>query len=257
MKHEGISRLAEFIESELQCRFTLERREHAAVFRLPDLPFDLYLDATAPWETGDVPDLRNSIFLFTEQLDRDFPKIGRRLKVLAGHAQRLYARQTVLARIDKRQSMEFQQEHHLQVALPGKYRYGLFHNGELVSIAIFSAGRHMRDLGPDYRSFELIRFCHKSDILVIGGLSKLISGFTADFHPQDIMTYVDRAWSQDSSLKRIGFQEVGIREGGLVWLTADRQIPLTDPNQLASIRLAYPEGYLLPQFGSTKLRLTL
>ena len=132
-----------------------------------------------------------------------------RLKGLHGLGQRVYARKTVVARIDKRVASAFLDEYHLQGAMPGKYRYGLFYEGELISVAVFSGGRIMRDISSEYRSFELIRFCHKADTLVIGGISKLIKAFVADFNPQDIMTYADRDWCSDSSLERIGFQVVG------------------------------------------------
>ncbi|ULT28536.1 hypothetical protein KUH03_19615 [Sphingobacterium sp. E70] len=89
-------------------------------------------------------------------------------------------------------SQRFLVEHHLQTALPGKYRYGLYEQGELVSIAVFSGGRRMNDKNEEYRSFELLRFCNKSGYNVIGGLSKLITAFAKDFHPGDIMTYTDR-----------------------------------------------------------------
>src|SRR5690606_11839045 len=77
-----------------------------------------------------------------------------RIAALAGKAQRIHARNTVVARIEKPVAMAFQQEHHLQVALPGKYRYGLFQDGELVAAAVFSGGRRMDNKPEDYRSFE-------------------------------------------------------------------------------------------------------
>ncbi len=136
-------------------------------------------------------------------------KLLARLRGLHNMGQRIYGRQTVVARIDKKVALSFQQEHHIQVALPGKYRYGLFYRGELVSVAVFSGGRHMRDQNEAYRSFELIRFCHKGDHIIIGGISKLIKAFIADFNPQDIMTYADLDWTQDSSLRTIGFEIIG------------------------------------------------
>jgi hypothetical protein len=70
-------------------------------------------------------------------------KVINRIKGILGLGERIYARETVAARIDKKVAIAFQEEHHLQVALPGKYRYGLFYEGELVSVAVFSGGRRM------------------------------------------------------------------------------------------------------------------
>lgn len=144
-----------------------------------------------------------------DQLMSDELKIINRLRGLQGCGQRIYARHTVVARIEKRVALEFQEEHHLQAALPGKYRYGLFYQGELVSVAVFGGARIMRREGAAHRSFELLRFCHKADTLVVGGLSKLIKAFVGDFTPEDIMTYADKDWAQeDSSLSTIGFKIV-------------------------------------------------
>lgn len=141
-----------------------------------------------------------------------------RISALAGHAKRIHARQTVIARIDKRVSLTFQEEYHLNAALPGKYRYGLFLDGDLVAIAVFSGGRRMRNKPEEYRSFELLRFCHKQDIHVVGGLSKLINGFHADFNPSDIMTYADKDWTDGKSYGQIGFGIVGHKAPQTFWI---------------------------------------
>lgn len=156
----------------------------------------------------DVEEL-SCIHLDYDLILSDPQKIINRLKGLMGIGERIYARKTVVARVDKAVTQSFLAEHHLNGVMPGKYRYGLYYQGELVSIAVFSGGRRMPELGENHRSFELIRFCHKADILVIGGLSKMLKAFISDFSPQDIMTYVDRDWATQSSLETLGFQVVG------------------------------------------------
>lgn len=151
-----------------------------------------------------------AIHLDIDVLNTSYQKVLQRIKGLSGKGRRIYARETVVARVDKRVALEFLEEHHLHVPLSGKYRYGLFCKGELVSVAIFSGGRIMREISEAYRSFELLRFCHKADYLVVGGISKLIYAFIKDFNPSDIMTYADRDWSQESSLESIGFKEEGV-----------------------------------------------
>jgi hypothetical protein len=79
---------------------------------------------------------RAIIHLDIDLLQHSPIKILNRLKGLHGLGSRLYARKTVVARIDKKVALNFQEEHHLQLAIPGKYRYGLFYEGDLVSIAI-------------------------------------------------------------------------------------------------------------------------
>jgi len=141
-----------------------------------------------------------------------------RIAALAGKSHRVHARDTVAARIDKQVALSFQQAHHLQVALPGKYRYGLFHQGDLVAIAVFSGGRKMNNRPDDYRSFELLRFCHKQGIQVVGGFTKLLDAFQREFHPGDIMTYADKDWTDGNSYRKIGFAFVGETEPQLFWI---------------------------------------
>src|SRR5690606_24883682 len=124
---------------------------------------------------------------------------------------------------------------------------------ELVSIAIFGGARLMREKGRHYRSFELLRFCHKSDSLVIGGLSKLLKRFIQDFDPDDIMTYVDRDWSQHSSLLKLGFQEEGTIPGAALWVSGNRQFYVPNEKELDQIKHNHPEGYRIDSAGSIKM----
>lgn len=182
-----------------------------------------------------------------------------RIAALAGKAQRIYARDTVAARIDKQRAMAFQQAHHLQVALPGKYRYGLFHKGDLVAIAVFSGGRKMNNRPDDYRSFELLRFCHKQGVQAVGGFSKLIDAFQQEFHPGDIMTYADKDWSDGYSYRKIGFTIVGETEPQRFWIdtqTKQRYDEHTLPQAIkdASLSVRQSLGYA-PLYNSGSIKL--
>lgn len=132
-----------------------------------------------------------------------------RLGAALGLAHRIYARSTNLVRINKEEALSFQKEHHLQVPLPGKYRYGLLCGEVLMAIAVFSGGRKMRDTAPEYRSFELLRCCNRSGYLVVGGLSKLLKGLVNAYQPGDIMTYIDRDWSSGANYEKLGFRSEG------------------------------------------------
>lgn len=183
-----------------------------------------------------------------------------RIVSLAGHAQRVYARETVLARIDKGLSLSFLREHHLNVPLPGKYRYGLFMHGDLVTIAVFSGGRRMRDKTADYRSFELLRFCHKQGMHVVGALSKLINGLRKDFLPGDVMTYADRDWTDGKRYKQTGFHIEGETAPQMYWVdsvTSTRYPASSLPDHIAgktTDELHAAGYYPLWNNGSLKLR---
>lgn len=256
MDNPSINSLLDFIKDELDPSLSTETSEGFIRFLCPGLPFDLFIIHRPEVEVHDI-DSKRKIIIYEQQLDLQYQKIKNRIKALSGKAIKIYARETVLARIDKKQAMSFQEEHHLQIALPGKYRYGLYYHGELVSVAVFSGGRKMHDKAEDHRSFELLRFCHKSDHIVIGGLSKLIKGFKKDFNPNDIMTYVDMNWAQDSSLKAIGFEEMGIKKGGTFWVSEGVQYFIGEDDELLEIAENHPNGYLYRNLGSIKLIMSL
>lgn len=64
----------------------------------------------------------------------------------------------------------------------------------------------MNRLPEGKQSFELIRFCCKSGITVTGGLSKLMSNFYIEKNAGDIMTYVDKQFSNGDSFIKAGFK---------------------------------------------------
>ena len=206
----------------------------------------LYLPNTARLQDDSK---HKTIHLDIDMLKSSYAKILQRIKGLMGRGERIYARTTVPARIDKKVAIAFLEEYHLNVPLAGKYRYGLFHQGELVSVAVFSGGRVMREEMEGYRSFELLRFCHKADYLVVGGVSKLIKTFIKDFKPNDIMTYADRDWSQHSSLESIGFKETG--------MTEQQSFYVKDGKRLAPQIEAQGYDYEIKNKGSIKLKLYL
>lgn len=255
MVSKEIGNLYDYIKEELDHDCNLQVDRDYTKLTCPNLSFDIFI--IEKLGANIVDDVKRKVILTAQQLSNQTLKIKNRIKALSGHARRIYARETVMARIDKRTAMTFQEDHHLQIALPGKYRYGLYEGGELVSVAIFSGGRRMKDQGDDYRSFELLRFCHKSDHLVVGGLSKLIRGFIKEFCPNDIMTYVDLDWSQESSLKKIGFTEKGYREAETFWISEGRQFSISNEKDLLEASENQSNGYLYQNSGSIKLVLSV
>jgi len=189
------------------------------------------------------------IHLDIDLLDSSYSKVLNRLKGLMGKGKRVYARETVVARVDKKVTLEFLEENHINGPMAGKYRYGLFYKGELVSIAVFSGGRILRNISEDYRSFELIRFCHKADYLVTGGISKLVKAFFKDFKPNDIMTYADRDWSQQSSLETIGFKTETITSAQIFRVKNGKRLEYTEDEE--------NYDYSIKNSGSIKLKLYL
>lgn len=177
----------------------------------PSLPFVLfYYPLTYTGQRMAMNEFSENVCI---HLDEDLwiknPEIIRsRLNNRCGINKVVFARKTIVAKIDKKIAMQFLNEHHLLGALPGKYRFGLFLYGELISVAVFSKGIKMKNIGDDYKSFELLRFCHKTGIHIPGGLSKLLKKFSVEVQANDIMTYVDLDWKQGDGYENLDFVTV-------------------------------------------------
>ncbi len=119
--------------------------------------------------------------------------------------QKIFARKCEVKKVEKSEAEIFFNQHHLLGATGSAYNLGLFYEGELVALASFSKGRKMNRLAAHERSFELIRFCNKTGLTVTGGLSRLLKTFFELKAAGDIMTYVDKQFSDGQSFMKAGF----------------------------------------------------
>jgi hypothetical protein len=121
----------------------------------------------------------------------------------------VYGKQCIARRIENSLATKFLDDYHLMSHTTAAFHYGLFDSAELVAVASFSKGRKMDRLPEHLRSFELVRFCCKEGITITGGLSKLLKQFIEEKQPGDIMTYIDKQWSDGSGYVKCGFKVVG------------------------------------------------
>lgn len=123
-----------------------------------------------------------------------------------GVNKREFARKCEVNRVNKLQAEAFLNQNHLLGYKTAYFKYALFYQHEVIAIATFSKGRKMNRLDANKRSFELISFCCKKNVSVIGGLSKLLKAFITDLQPGDIMTYIDKDWSDGNAYLKLGFK---------------------------------------------------
>lgn len=161
-----------------------------------------------------------------------------RLLALLGRSTRIHARLCQVQRIDKHTVDKFLTSNHLQVSTNAKFKYGIFIKpsyftryqqvlspySSLVAAATFSAARTVHREGQPYRSVELIRFANLRGCTVVGGLDKLIKAFINEHHPDDIMTYADRDWSNGRGYEKVGFQRIEVTPPQTFLLDIQNQI---------------------------------
>jgi len=128
------------------------------------------------------------------------------IQSILGKNEKIFARNCDVIKLDKELTERFLNENHLLGFKTAYHKIGLLHNNELKAVATFSKGRKMDRLSYEKRSFELVSFCCKKGFSVIGGLSKLITHFVAKTQPGDVMTYIDKDWSNGTAYLNLGFK---------------------------------------------------
>lgn len=151
------------------------------------------------------------IHLWEDQWMYHQEKIKSKIQSLLGLTTKIHGRQTRIVKLNNDQLIEFLHKHHLNVPIKAKYKYGLYYNNELVAVMSFSKGRPINRHGRTYNSFELLRYCNKLHMTVVGGVGKLLNHFIREQSPDDIMTYVDADWSDGRSLVPLGFKQIAFK----------------------------------------------
>ena len=130
----------------------------------------------------------------------------------------VYARNCEARRIDKDTAAEFLDRYHRFGDAKCRYRYGLFvkrrtsaaectfEAGSLVAVAEFSNARRWVKENGVTRSYEWIRYASVEGVRIVGGMSKLLSLFASEVHPDDVMSYADPDWGNGgNTYLKLGF----------------------------------------------------
>lgn len=118
-----------------------------------------------------------------------------------GLNQKIYARKTNIKEISSSIARDFCEENHLQGYSNSSIRLGLFFEDELVSVMTFGKPRYSKKY-----EYELIRFCTKTGLNVVGGASKLLKYFERTYNPKSIISYANRRWSQGNVYEKLGLE---------------------------------------------------
>lgn len=141
-----------------------------------------------------------------------------RIGSILGFNKTLHGRKAKVLVINQAEADDFLKENHLQASAKAKYKFALSIDGELVAVALFSGGRPMNRITPDYRSYELIRFASLIGFTVTGGFSKLLKHFINLVQPDDLMSYADKDWSLGNAYDLSGFKLVKESPAVAIWL---------------------------------------
>ena len=144
------------------------------------------------------------------------------LKNILGHTEkRVYARKCVLKEVEPRECNRFLNENHLQGSCGSTIKLGLYKDGELVSVMTFGKSRHF--IGNGCIEYELLRFCNKKYVNVVGGASKLFSHFVKTYKPNEVVSYADRRWSTGNLYEKLGFNFMNFSRPNYFYIIKDKR----------------------------------
>ena len=125
--------------------------------------------------------------------------------ILGKNKIKIYARKCEIKNVDSKTCNSFLETNHIQGKCNAKFRYGLYFNNELVSVMTF--GMLRKNLGSKSMDgeYEMIRFCNKTGVNVVGGASKLLKYFIDEVKPKSIISYADKRWSDGNLYYKLGF----------------------------------------------------
>ena len=138
--------------------------------------------------------------------------------LLGCNTTKIYGRKTNIKEVSAKDARIFLNENHRQGYAASSIRYGLYYNGELVSLMTFGKMRSTIGKSSGDGCYELVRFCNKLNTSVIGGASKLFKHFISTLDPNYVISFSDRSHTRGNLYKTLGFKEIRRSDPGYVWV---------------------------------------
>jgi hypothetical protein len=124
-----------------------------------------------------------------------------RIKSLLKMNKRIPARKCKVVNLTPTETKKFLNDNHIQRNCGSSFRYGLIYNNEVVAVMTMGKSRYNKN-----SSYELLRFCSKIGINVIGGSSKLFKYFISTVNPTSVISYSDKSFNTGKSYLNLGFK---------------------------------------------------
>jgi hypothetical protein len=142
------------------------------------------------------------ITIFEDEWHQKTDIVKSKLKNLLGQTNtRLSARKCQIKYIPSCDSTPFLKENHLQGAGKSTVKIGAYYNDTLIAVMTFS----QRNLSRKSNSWEIDRFCVKTDFQVTGIASRLWSRFVQKYKPEMVISYSDLRWGLGEVYRNCGF----------------------------------------------------
>lgn len=151
--------------------------------------------------------------IFEYEWNREKEKIKQQLlRIFNVNICKLYARKCSIREIPVREKNDFLEKYHLQGSDKSSVKLGLYFENDLVSVMTFRKPRFNKNY-----SWEIIRYCSKDGITVVGGGSKLLKYFR-ERYGGSIITYSDYSKFSGAVYGMLGFRFVRLTTPNYVWI---------------------------------------
>lgn len=134
--------------------------------------------------------------------------------------KRIFARLTEVRIISPKEAKMFCEKYHLSGGVYSKVNLGLFYENELISVMTFSKSRFEKDK----TTWEIIRYCTKKGITVVGGASKLFKMFLKEASPRNVISYSDNRVGSGDVYNSLGFTKTKDVSPGYNWVVGGKRM---------------------------------
>lgn len=127
--------------------------------------------------------------------------------------QVIYARKTVIKKVDTNEEKTFLNKNHLQGYISSSESIGLYYNNELVGIMTFGKPRFNNRF-----DYELLRLAYSDNVALIGGAEKMFNQFIKEHNNCRIISYCNIDKFLGEVYERLGFRKKAITEPSYYWV---------------------------------------
>jgi hypothetical protein len=124
-------------------------------------------------------------------------------------SKRIFARKCTIDFVSDSEYKTFLEKNHLKGFIGSKIKIGLYYLGDLVCLISLKPLKN--------KNWELLRFCNKTGVSVVGGASKLLSFFMKNYECLSFISYSDNSFGI-SKLYKLGFKVISELNPNYHWV---------------------------------------
>lgn len=134
-------------------------------------------------------------------------------------SNKIYARKCIIKEINSKDSKEFLNNNHLQGHINSSIKLGLFYENELISLMTFGKSRYNKKY-----EYELLRYCNKKYVSVVGGASRLFKYFIKSYFPKNIISYCDLRYGNGNLYENLGMKLLRVSKPNYYYFRLNEKI---------------------------------